>query len=48
MDHLSAHQVAGIQEALEQCGAKRLYLPPYSPELSPIGHAWSKRKSVLV
>ena len=26
---------------------KPLYLPPYSPDLNPIEHAWSKIKAIL-
>jgi hypothetical protein len=28
MDNLRAHKVVGIREAIEGCGAQRLYLPP--------------------
>ena len=47
MDHLRAHNAAGIREAIERAGAQRLYLPPYSPELSPIEPCWSKLKTAL-
>lgn len=47
MDNLSAHKVAGVKEAIEKAGARLLYLPPYSPDLSPIELAWSKIKNVL-
>ncbi len=47
MDNLSAHKVAGIREAIESTGARLLYLPPYSPDLSPIEQCWSKLKSDL-
>ena len=47
MDNLRAHKVAGIQEAIEDCGAQLLYLPPYSPDLSPMELCWSKLKTVL-
>jgi transposase len=47
MDNLRAHKVAGIQEAMESCGAQLLYLPPYSPDLSPIELCWSKLKTAL-
>jgi transposase len=47
MDNLRAHKVAGIREAVEQAGARLLYLPPYSPDLSPIELCWSKLKSAL-
>jgi transposase len=47
MDNLSAHKVAGVKEAIEKTGARLLYLPPYSPDLSPIELAWSKIKNTL-
>jgi transposase len=47
MDNLRAHKVAGIREAVEQAGARLLYLPPYSPDLSPIEPCWSKLKTAL-
>ena len=45
MDNLGAHKVRGIREAIEVRGAQLLYLPPYSPDLSPIEHCWSKLKA---
>jgi hypothetical protein len=39
MDNLRAHKAAGIREAIEQTGARRQYLPPYSPDVSPIERA---------
>ncbi len=47
MDNSQAHKVAGIQEAIEARGAQLLYLPPYSPDLSPIEHCWAKLKAAL-
>lgn len=47
MDNLSAHKVSGVREAIEKAGAHLLFLPPYSPDLSPIELAWSKIKSAL-
>jgi transposase len=47
MDNLKAHKVAGIREAIEATGAHLQYLPPYSPELSPIELAWAKVKTFL-
>ena len=47
MDNLSSHKVNGIVESIESSGAKLIYLPPYSPELSPIEEFWSKIKNVL-
>ena len=47
MDNLSAHKVSGVRTLIEACGARLLYLPPYSPDLNPIEQAWSKIKQVL-
>jgi transposase len=47
MDNLGAHKVAGVHEAIEARGATLLYLPPYSPDLSPIERCWSKIKTAL-
>lgn len=47
MDNLGAHKVTGIRAAIEACGARLLYLPPYSPDLSPIERCWSKLKTAL-
>lgn len=47
MDNLSSHKVEGIREAIEDVGAKLLYLPPYSPDLNPIEQVFSKFKSLL-
>jgi transposase len=47
LDNLSCHYVDGVQEAIESVGARLEYLPPYSPDLSPIEECWSKFKSIL-
>jgi len=47
MDNLNAHYAAGVREAIEAVGASVLFLPPYSPELNPIEHTWSKLKALL-
>jgi transposase len=47
MDNLAAHKVAGRRELIEAAGAKLLYLPPYSPDLNPIEHAFAKFKALL-
>lgn len=47
MDNLGAHKVKGIREAIEACGAKVIYLPPYWPDLNPIEKCWSKIKTYL-
>jgi len=45
MDNLAAHKVAGVRQVIEACGATLLYLPPYSPDLNPIGNAFAKLKA---
>lgn len=47
MDNLGAHKVSGIREAIEGRGAKLIYLPPYSPDMSPIERCWSKIKTYM-
>jgi transposase len=47
MDNLRAHKAAGVQQALARRGARLLYLPPSSPDLSPIEPCWSKVKTAL-
>jgi len=43
VDHLKAHQVAGVREAIETAGATLRYLPRYSPDLDPIEPALSSK-----
>ena len=47
MDNLSAHKVAGVRTAIEAAGCRLVYLPPYSPDLSPIEPMGSKVKQAL-
>ena len=47
MDNLGAHKVEGIRSAIEASGAVLVYLPPYSPDYSPIEPCWSKLKTCL-
>jgi transposase len=46
-DNLGAHKAVGVQQALARRGARLRYLPPYSPDLSPIEPCWSKLKTAL-
>jgi transposase len=46
-DNLKAHKVTGVREAIAAVGARLLYLPPYSPDCSPIEEGWSKIKTIL-
>ncbi len=47
MDNLPVHHASVIREAIEAVGAKVVFLPPYSPDLSPIELCWSKLKQLL-
>ena len=47
MDNLPAHKVSGVRTAIEEAGARLIYLPPYSPDFNPIEMAFSKLKAVL-
>ncbi len=47
MDNLPVHHASVIQEAIEAVGASVVFLPPYSPDLSPIELCWSKLKQLL-
>jgi transposase len=47
MDNLSSHKGNRVKELIETSGARLLYLPPYSPDLSPIEPAFSKFKQLV-
>ena len=47
MDNLPVHHAQVIREAIESVGARLVFLPPYSPDLSPIELCWSKLKQLL-
>ena len=47
MDNVNFHKYPQIKEAIERAGARLLFLPPYSPDLSPIESMWSKLKHYL-
>lgn len=47
MDNLAAHKVAWIVRRIEGAGCRVIFLPPYSPDFSPIEPMWSKVKQLL-
>jgi len=47
MDNLSIHLSARVRQAIEAKGCQLLFLPAYSPDLSPIEEAFSKLKAYL-
>ena len=36
LNNLRVHKVAGMRERIGACGARVLFLPPYSPDFTPI------------
>jgi transposase len=49
MDNLSSHKTPAVRQAIEAADATLLFLPPYSPDFSPIAQAFegqSRRKAV--
>lgn len=46
-DNYSVHKGAEIARLIHDAGAVVLFLPPYSPELSPIEECWSKIKNFM-
>lgn len=47
MDRASIHCVEEVQEVVRKFGMSVLFLPPYSPELSPMEPVWKLIKSPL-
>ena len=47
MDNLSAHKDELTLSLIRQAGADVLFLPAYSPDLTPIEKMWSKVKNAL-
>jgi transposase len=47
LDNLSAHKADHMRQAIEARGCQLLYLPPYSPDFTPIEQAFSKIKALL-
>jgi transposase len=47
MDNLPAHRVVAVRRLIESAQCRLVYLPSYSPDLSPIEPMWSKAKNVL-
>lgn len=47
LDNLSAHKASRIEEVARECGARVIWLSPYSPDYSPIEMMWSKVKAKM-
>lgn len=44
MDNLGSHKSKAVREAIRAAGARRVFLPKYSPDLNPIEQAFAKLK----
>jgi transposase len=47
LDNVGAHKPEGMRGLIEAAGASLIFLPPYSPDMNPIEHCWSKLKAAL-
>lgn len=47
LDNLASHKTAAATQAIEAVGANVVYLPPYSPDLTPIENVFSKVKQLV-
>lgn len=47
MDNLGSHKGQAVRQAIRSCGATLLFLPPYSPDINPIGQVFAKLKTIL-
>ena len=47
LDNLSVHKNEAVRAKIEACGCRPVFLPAYSPDFSPIEHAFSKLKAFL-
>jgi len=47
LDNLSAHRASCLERVAAECGASVIWMPPYSPDFSPIELMWSKIKTAL-
>lgn len=47
LDNLAAHRASCIERVAAECGARVIWLSPYSPDFSPIEMMWSKIKAAM-
>lgn len=47
LDNAPWHKGEEIRQIIEATGARLIFLPPYSPDLNPIEHAWANVKQTL-
>jgi len=47
MDNVKFHKTSRVQQCIQSVNATLKFLPPYSPDFSPIELMWSKIKSII-
>lgn len=47
LDNCTVHLGKDVEALIKAAGARLIYLPPYSPDFSPIENCWSKIKTRL-
>ena len=47
LDNLGSHKSKAVRDAIRSVGARRLFLPAYSPDLNPIEQVFSKLKTLI-
>jgi len=47
MDNLGSHKNPAVRQAIREAGARRIFLPPYSPDLNPIEQMFAKLKTLI-
>ena len=47
LDNLGSHKGKAVRQAIRGAGARRLFLPKYSPDLNPIEQVFAKLKGLL-
>ncbi len=45
LDNLGSHKSKAVRDAIRAAGAKRIFLPAYSPDLNPIEQVFAKLKT---
>lgn len=48
LDNAKIHMYRGLEEVIHKCGARLIYLPPYSPQLNPIEKGFGLLKRWLM
>ena len=47
LDNLRVHHASSVEDAVREAKARVLWLPPYSPDFSPLEDCWSKVKALV-